>query len=312
VVDLSWGPTAADAERTYQMLPQSGSKWIRVGVGWRSLETSRGVYSASKLALYDTIAARARGAGQRVLFNIVDTPGWANGGQGANVPPTDPASIAPFLRFMAARYSALGVEAFEIWNEQDSSRFWNPPDPARYAALLKVAHTAIKAAAPSMLVVTGGTSGNDYAFWSRAYEAGIAGHFDVMGLHPYTGRTTPDYVYYDSAGRIAEWAFVGYREIRRLMLAHGDDKPIWFTELGWSSATDGGWASVGAITQAAYLTRAYEIMRNDPYVGVGFWYSLRDGDWAIDATLGPLTRDFAPKPSYAAFQSAALPAANRR
>jgi hypothetical protein len=287
------------------MLAQSGSKWIRVGVGWRSAETSPGVYSSTKLALYDGIVARARAAGQRVLFNIVDTPGWANGGQGANVPPSDPNSIAPFLRFMAARYSPRGVEAFEIWNEQDISRFWNPPDASKYAALLKVAYAAIKAAAPNIKVVTGGTSGNDYAFWSRAYAAGIAGHFDVMGLHPYTGRATPDNIYYDSSGRIAEWAFVGYREIRRLMLAHGDDKPIWFTEFGWSSATDGGWASVGLANQASYLTRAFEILRRDPYVGVAFWYIGRDGDWEIDATFGLLTRDWAPKPSYGAFQAAA-------
>jgi hypothetical protein len=307
VVDLSWGLSAADADRTYQMLPEAGSKSIRVGVGWRTVETSRGVYNSTKLSLYDGIVTRARAAGQRVLFNIVDTPGWANGGQGANVPPSDPNAIAPFLRFMAARYSARGVEAFEIWNEPDTARFWNPPDPAKYAALLRVAYAAIKSAAPGMKVVTGGTSGNDYAFWSRAYAAGIAGHFDVMGLHPYTGRTTPDYVYYDSSGRIAEWAFVGYREIRRLMLAHGDDKPIWFTEFGWSSASDGGWASVGPTNQAAYLTRAFAIMRQDPYVGVAHWYIGRDGDWEIDATFGLVTWDWVPKPSYEAFRAAARP-----
>jgi polysaccharide biosynthesis protein PslG len=206
---------------------------------------------------------------------------------------------------MAARYAPRGVEAFEIWNEPDTSRFWNPPDASKYAALLRTAYTAIKAEAPHIKVVTGGTSGNDYAFWSRAYAAGIAGYFDVMGLHPYTGRTTPDYVYYDGSGRIAEWAFVGYREIRRLMLAHGDDKPIWFTEFGWSSAQDGGWASVGAANQAAYLTRAFAIMRQDPYVGVAYWYIARDGTWEIDATFGLLSTNFDAKPSYAAFQAAA-------
>jgi hypothetical protein len=57
------------------MLAESGSHWIRVGVGWRSAETSPGVYSSTKLAFYDGIMARARAAGQRVQFNIVDTPG---------------------------------------------------------------------------------------------------------------------------------------------------------------------------------------------------------------------------------------------
>jgi hypothetical protein len=305
VVDLSWGISSADADRTYQELPLAGSKAIRVGVGWRSLETSPGVYSATKLALYDAIVQRARAASQRVLFNVVDTPGWANGGQGANVPPTDPNSIQPFLRFLANRYAPMGVEAFEIWNEQDTSRFWNLPDPARYAALLRASYTAIKSVQPNLKVVTGGTSGNDYSFWSRAYAAGIRGYFDAMGLHPYTGRTTPTYVYRDSSGRIAEWAFTGYREIRSLMLSHGDDKPIWFTEFGWSSATDGGWASVGLANQAQFLREAFQILRQDPYVELAFWYIFRDGNWSIDADFGLFYLNWTKKPIWDAYRAAA-------
>jgi hypothetical protein len=310
VVDLTWGPSPADVERTYEVLAESGSRWVRLGVGWGATERSRGAYDQDRLTRYDSVVSRARAAGQRVLMMVQDTPAWANGGQGPNVPPADPADIGPFLTMLAARYHPQGVEAIEIWNEPDTSRFWKPaPDPRAYTALLRSAYTAVKAGAPGMKVVFGGTSGNDYAFISRAYAAGAQGHFDVMATHPYTGSVSPDAVWRNGAGRLSEWAFTSYREIRALMLSRGDDKPIWFTEFGWASATQ-GWSTVSRETQAAYLTRAFQILRRDAYVGVALWYNLRNNHWERDADtaeaqFGLFTTEWTPKPSYAAFQAAA-------
>jgi hypothetical protein len=310
VVDLTWGPSAADADRTYEVLRESGSRWVRVGVGWRGTETAPGVYDEQRLAQYDSVVSRARAAGQRVLFMVQDTPGWANGGQGANVPPSSPQSIAPFLTMLAERYHPQGVEAIEIWNEPDTSRFWKPaPDPRAYAALLRAAYPAVKAGAPGMKVVFGGTSGNDYAFIGEAYAGGAQGHFDIMATHPYTGSLSPDVAWRNGAGRLSEWAFTSYREIRSLMLSKGDDKPIWFTELGWATASE-GWSTVSPEAQASYLRRAFEILREDPYVGVGFWYGLRNSHWDHDADtaeaqFGLFTTGWTPKPAYAAFQDVA-------
>jgi polysaccharide biosynthesis protein PslG len=310
VVDLTWGPSPADADRTYAVLEESGSRWVRLGVGWNGTETAPGIYDEARLAMYDTVVRRARAAGQRILFMIQDTPGWANGGRDVNVPPTDPNDIAPYLEMMAARYHRLGVEAFEIWNEPDTSRFWKPaPDPRAYADLLRVAYRAVKAGAPEMQVAFGGTSGNDHTFIREAYAAGVHGHFDIMATHPYTGSGTPDSVWRDSAGRISRWAFTGYRAIRSLMLANGDDKPIWFTEFGWATASE-GWSTVGAEAQAEYLSTAFRILRKDPYVEVAFWYCLRNSHWDHDddtseAQFGLFTTDWNPKPAYAAFRAAA-------
>lgn len=77
---------------------------------------------------------------------------------------------------LAARYEPLGVEAFEIWNEPDTSRSWKPaPDPAAYAALLRAAYPAVKAGAPEIKAVFAGTSGNDYAFHQRRVCGGGEG-----------------------------------------------------------------------------------------------------------------------------------------
>ncbi len=94
------------------------------------------------------------------------------------------------------------------------------------------------------------------------------------------------------------------------MAAHGDTKPIWFTEFGWSTSSqvafqDGG---VSMEAQADYLTRAYNCLAQDPYVEVAAWHNLRNTRWHNDADtwaaqLGLMTTDFTPKPAYNALKT---------
>ena len=56
---------------------------------------------------------------------------------------------------MVKRYYGKGAKYFEIWNEPNNPAFWSPtPNPAAYTADLKAAYTAIKAVAPSAMVIT--------------------------------------------------------------------------------------------------------------------------------------------------------------
>ena len=58
--------------------------------------------------------------------------------------------------------------------------------------------------------------------------------------------------------------------------------------------------------QAAYLTRAYQLMSQTPYVGVGFWYDWRnnypyhDAD-SYQAQFGLLDSTWVAKPAFTAF-----------
>ena len=100
-----------------------------------------------------------------------------------------------------------------------------------------------------------------------------------MSTHPYSCKS-PDAVWQQN-GRIAKGAFLGYREIRKSMLARGDDKPIWFTELGWSTSTQE--CGVSEATQADYLTKAFKLAAQDSYVQVAFWYNFRNNYWNHDS-----------------------------
>jgi hypothetical protein len=137
----------------------------------------------------------------------------------------------------------------------------------------------------------------------------VGHYFDVMATHPYVyyGRS-PEAVWLDDDGRVSKGAFSAYREVRATMQAHGDTKPIWFTEFGWSTATQNFLFDQGVsqATQADYLSRAYSCLEQDPYVKVATWYALRDPSWesgadAWSAQLG-LMAGSTRKPAYYALR----------
>ena len=128
-----------------------------------------------------------------------------------------------------------------------------------------------------------------------------------MATHPYptAANLPPERTWLESDGRLAVTSFAAYREVRRVMLANGDDKPLWFTEFGWSTNTlvDQG---VSESTQAAYYTRAMQCVEQDPYVDVAIWYLYRNRFNNADTWLGQLglvRTDFSKKLAYNAFKS---------
>lgn len=325
VSDLSWGIPQADKNREVTAMQDAGVKWTRIGLGWRNLEPSKGQYSSYYLADEDAAVAAARAAGTKVILDVIESPQWASGSTDKYAAPKNNQDLADFLTFIANRYKGQ-VAAYEIWNEENGARFWpSGPNAAAYTAMLKAAYPAVKAADPSALVVFGGLANADYRYVEAAYAAGAKGYFDVMGVHPYTC-WSPDFYYYvnsqsnsqeqwvapssssqPAGSRVTMYSYLGYREVHNSMVAAGDNKPIWFTEFGWSSATNSSCA-VDQQTQANYLTQAYQIAAQDPYVQVALWYNFRQDYWAADSSdwdggFGLINKDFSTKPAYYAFQA---------
>jgi hypothetical protein len=291
-----------------------GVGWVRAFVAWNIFEPNRGHLNEPELNTLETGIA-ALPAGTKVILDVVDTPAWESGSSNPNMPPHDPADYARFAGVMAKRLGDR-VAAWEIWNEEDASLWWaSGPDPAAYTALLKATYPAIKSADPSSTVVLGGLTGNDYEFLSQLYADGAKGSFDAVAVHtdsicdlasPYeilrNGRTDQ---------RINRWAFLGYRTVHEVMLAHGDDSPIWMTELGWSTSNEecnsGAWAGQKAAgispeQQATFLLQAYHCLAQDSYVQVGIWYGLQDTEpfGSPRGSYGLLDSNLLPKPAYGA------------
>jgi hypothetical protein len=308
VTDLTWGTSNTEQTKTVSALSDLGAKSTRISASWYWFEQSRGVYDAGSIAATDRAVQLAQNAGIKVLMMVNESPQWASGSTDKNAPPRNPADYANFVQWLSHRYAGK-VTAYEVWNEENISRFWPAgPNASQYATLLKAAYPAIKTGDPNAQVVFGGLSTNDYNYLEAAYAAApnLGNYFDVMATHPYTADATqaPETIQRDPNGRISQYSFPGYREIRASMLARGNDKPIWFTEFGWATYTGG----VSQTTQADYLTRAYHYIEQDPYVQIAYWYNLRNNYWANNANdwedqLGLTNTDFTQKPAYTALKT---------
>jgi len=291
----------------WQNVTDSGAKQIRGFVNWQNV---RGASRDYEMQRYRLFADQAKARGLRVLLTVTGTAGAM---------PSTPADYAAVAGDIANELRGKGVD-YEVWNEEDENGFWlNGPQPAAYTALLKAAYPAIKNADPAATVLVGGLVANDFDFLEQLYANGAKGSFDAVGVHTDTAclTTDPREYYREPSGRIGRYSFTGYREVRATMLAHGDDKPVWMTELGWptitTTCTRGGRAGTKAAgvtpaEQADFLTKAYGCLANDPYVPYAAWFSLSDvqtGSPDDSLNLGLMNDAFARKPAFAAFQAAA-------
>ena len=286
-----------------------GTHWVRVFATWSDLEPAPGVFAANWFAAYDKLFRELPG-GTQVIVDVVGTPRWETGSSDEHTPPANPEDYAAFVAALAQHFAGR-VAAWELWNEEDSPTWWvGAPDPAAYAALLRDTYPAIKAADPGATVLVGGLTGNDYPYLQALYADGAKGYFDAVGVHTDTACniSSPYEFLRTNDGHMIPDSFLAYREVHAVMLANGDDKPIWMTELSWrttgAECGEGYWAGrklqgVTEEQQATYLLQAYHCLAQDPYVQVAIWFPLEDQGSDV---AGLLHANGSRKPSFAALE----------
>jgi Cellulase (glycosyl hydrolase family 5)/Glycosyl hydrolase catalytic core len=286
-----------------------GTHWVRVFATWPDLEPQRGVYAQNWFASYESLF-HSLPTGTKVIVDVVGSPEWETGSGNEHTPPANPQDYAAFVGALAQRWAGR-VTAYEIWNEEDNASWWaGGPNPAAYAQLLKATYPVIKAADPSATVVLGGMTGSDYPFLEGVYAAGGKGSFDAVGVHTDTAcniSSPGSFIRYMN-GRMIPDSFLAYREVHAVMLANGDDKPIWMTEMSWrttgATCDEGAFAGqkaegVSDAEQATYLDQAFHCMAQDSYVQVALWFTMQDEGAAVS---GLIRANGSRKPSFAAMQ----------
>jgi hypothetical protein len=263
---------------------------------------------------FEGIVHAARDSNMGVIFVLVGSRDGAA---------TDPAGFADFAaQFATAMHAAGGAAAYEVWNEEDETDFWGAAvDAGHYSAILKAAYPRIKQADPGAKVLLGPLTGNNYNFLGQLYAAGAGGSFDAAAVHTDTAcLVDPPSSFYREDGNVARFTFLGFRTVHDVMTANGDGaKPIWMTELGWTTTTStcarGMWAGqkaagVSEAAQAANLKEAYHCLASYPYVEAALWFTLKDSTgngeeldhYGLQGGPGP---GGAHKPSWDAFHSVA-------
>jgi len=277
---------------------------VRTEVPWSVLEPDApGQVSAASLAFMDRLVDQAGADGMRLIFEVSSSPCWASAAPPALLkacqpgqttrangwPPTNPQDYAAFVGYLAERYGNH-LAAIEVWNEPDyitEQYFAGPHKASRYAALLRSAYPAIKRVDPRVTVLAGSLVGSNGRFLRALYAAGIKGHYDALAVHFYTLTLT------------------SVRAIREVQLAHGDHKPLWLDEFGWSSC----WpryriqeeqSCVTPGIQATNITNVFRELAQSPYVAAAVIYELQD---TPEEDFGVLTVDGRHKPAFSALRA---------
>ena len=254
-----------------QLMRQDGIQVVRADAHWEDVEPnapSGGVHTynwAPLDAIESTLAAN-----HIVWQPIVDySAPWAASRQNTMLlgsspdvfsPPVNNADYAAFAQALVLRYGPNGafwsqnpqltpqpVTSVEIWNEENTSGFWQPqPDAAAYAALYTAARSAVHQVAPSVQVMIGGLVPPAAQFLQSIYDAlgGASGRIDAVAIHPYA--SDPRYMYPEVV------------DTRSVLEQHGDGGvPINVTEFGWPTQglNSSGYTEVSDVQRAQYIAQ---------------------------------------------------------
>lgn len=292
-------------------LKDAGGSWVRIDLGWAAVEPQRGEWSDWALAKYDAAIAAARWMGLEVLLVLHRVPEWASGSTDFTVAPHDISAFGDFALSICERYAG-SVKAIELWNEPNHPEFFTAREPGQeareHAEMVRDAYVKITERGPrgedALIVLAGGSSTVDLEWWDQLYSFGIGEVTDVVAVNPYP---IPADIALSGSEAGITYRLDEVTDLSRTMSAHGDaDKPIWFTEIGWSThlneaGTEEWERGVSAARQADLLEQTLRAVESDhPQVEKVFWYNLRDrpeGGTLHSSHFGLLSRDLSPKPS---------------
>jgi hypothetical protein len=221
-------------------LSGAGLFHLRENFWWDDLEPRPGRFDWEPA---DALMAEAARVGVEVLPILDYSAEWASSAPPGAAdpifhPPEDPADYARFAGAVVERYGPGGefwserpdlvpvpITAVEIWNEPWLDTFWLPrADPEEFAGLAVLAARAIEAENPEVEVLIDGSARRDVgdAPWIRQVlqaRPELVELVDAYAVHPYTGMEELE-------------------RTRAVTAALDAEKPLWVTEIGWSTATD--------------------------------------------------------------------------
>ena len=308
---------ADDATRQFAALMAAGVTSTREDIDWDHTEPSRGNFDWSRSDNLFTAASRS---GIDVLGVLDYSASWASSQPGN--PRVMPANDTDFARFASAvvgrygpggRFWALHPEmapqplrAVEVWNEPWGFWTWaGEVDAARYARLARAATTAMKATNPEVEVLISGDllearrDGRIVGWIDGVLDAdpGLDELIDGYSIHPYH-YGGPEDVRPDP-----RWDYGKVALIRQVTAAHDANKPMWITEVGWTTAPNVD-DRVSEATQATYTEQAVvRAFREWPYVKRFYLYSYdRDSGNTTDREgyFGVRHQDGSYKPAWTA------------
>ncbi len=240
-----------------EMAKAIGNNWVRLHdtgmewIGWNFLEPEPGQWT-----FFDDQINRYRKQHLKILGELSTTPYWAsydpeatrrNGYWDKFFQPKDLAAYANYVKKVTDHYKGV-IDTYEVWNEPWNAAWFaqsydrsktgrmgyksGDHPQAEYAAIMKTAYEAAKAAYPGVKIIginttTTETNTKPYpdtggADWTKGMKAlNAENDCDILGYHQY------DYTFNGFPGDAVKQGFdVAMGPFREA----GVKKPIWFTE----------------------------------------------------------------------------------
>jgi hypothetical protein len=234
---LSWRlKKAEDVRLAASLIRKTGVGWVRDRFSWAQMNPAPNTIDLKHYLTFDRLQ---RDAGLRILQVFHDCPLWASsastGDEEARMhsAPENTMHALNFFRKVANEFSEA-CTYWEIWNEMDIPVFFLGT-AEEYAAILKASYLGIKKGNPQAKVLLGSvTFGSGEITWGektyyddeadrfveKILENGAAEYFDIYNMHHYGAVD-------ELPGRI--------RRNKRIMQRFSCRKPIWITEMGFTS-----------------------------------------------------------------------------
>ncbi|MGW8319748.1 MAG: hypothetical protein ACWGPS_10915 [Candidatus Promineifilaceae bacterium] len=317
---------------------QLGLDWVKVQVEWPLVQPDPETY---QWFFYDGVVDEASKQGLYLMLSVTGAPAWTRAAGGENGPPDDYNLYAGFLTELLNRYPGE-VQAIEVWNEQNLDREWASTqgiDPANYVNFLSVAHTAIKAADPNIIVISGAlaptgfsdgvTALDDFVWLDEALAGGMLKYADCVGVHHNGYNIGPDVPFEEASAQPEaaaavfrgpfdnphhSWSFKTTLDTYAEKIQAVDPaKKLCVTEFGWASSEGydsypTGFEFVQDNTleeQAQYITQAFQLMHDSGDVWLAFLFNYDFGNKGNGPTDDPVPYSIidtngAPRPAFAA------------
>ena len=299
IVSLGNRVRADEMPSMIALMQEAGVQWNREEISWDHVQfapdgefrwdgNDAGFYN------YDRSIQLQRDAGINILGLLAYNPAWF---KSRNPHPDEWLNDwGDYVYATVARYGRDRgqIKYWEVWNEPNlvtsgyESGLYTVSD---YVEVLQTAQAAIKSADPQAKIVLGGVADIWSAVPTNAYDTidylqqlhdlGAWSMFDILGLHPYR----------PLAPEIPAWRRDHFETFRDQMdridalLAQFGEKPIWFTEMGWSSQADD---HIDEWEQAAWMQRFYLLAMSRAGIEKIFWYDFRNDTGGNEHYTNPI------------------------
>jgi len=338
-----------DPEVIFPRLEELNTKLIRVTLWWggpSGVARSKPVQPANPAdpsydwMRYDRVTRYAREYGIQVVFTVVGTPSWANGGRERSIAPTSAGDLRSFVTAAARRYGGSttvggellpAVKRWVAWNEPNNPVFLKPQfrrvngtwviQSARdYARICNAVVAGVRTGQRGGKVACGATAprGNNnptsvrpsvspLTFLVAMRRYGAIG-FNAFAHHPYYGSRleTPDTrPPRGPQGQPATAVTLANLDVlsSRLVRLYGGSMRIWVTEYGYQTNPPDPLFGVSWAQQARYMARAYAKLKQNARVDMFIWFLLRDETRAGGWESGLFTAAWNEKSSHSTFAS---------